>query len=337
MKKVAVVGFGFMGRMHYGIWSKLKGVKVAAVCDSNLAQITQNAKGNISGSFSGKLPESTKVYADFDEMIATEKLDVVDITLPTPLHPVMAIKALSKDLNVLCEKPMAIDAKTCDKMIKAAAKSKGKLMIAQCVRYFAQYAWLKDLVDSGKYGKVVAADFTRLSAAPKWTNNGPSWFLDEAKSGGVILDLHLHDTDYIRHVFGMPKTVSTLASLHADGWMRHSATNFGYDNMVVTSSSSWAMSSSFAWESGFRVVFEQAVVVANTHSDKPTLVYPEKGKPFEPKFKAKDGYEEEIKAFLAYLNGKLGEVPVSPESARDSVAIVDAERKSAKTGKVVTL
>lgn len=339
MKKldVAIVGFGFMGRTHYGVWKKLRTARVKCVCDSNLAQITAKTKGNLAVADDSALPPSVKVYSDFEEMLAKEKLDAVDITLPTPLHPVMAEKALARGINVLCEKPMAVDAKTCDRMIAAEKKSGAKLMVAQCVRYWPEYLVLKDYVASGKYGKVVAADFTRFSPAPAWNNGGKSWFLDESKSGGVALDMHLHDADFIHHLFGMPESVTSKSHLHADGWTDFISTAYGYPDKVVTSSSSWAMAPSFVWESGFRVVFEKAVVSLNTHIENPFTVYPSEGKPFHPKTPKASGYETEIKTFAAWLAGDGKAEPVTAKSARDSVAIVDAERKSARTGKTVRL
>jgi predicted dehydrogenase len=94
------------------------------------------------------------------------------------------------------------------------------------------------------------------------------------------------------------------------------------------------MSKSFVWESGFRVVFEKAVAVLNTHSSPAFTVYPEKGKPFTPKVPKINGYEREIKEFAAWISGGKA-APVTAKSARDSVAIVDAERKSAKIGRSV--
>lgn len=336
MKKlnVAIVGFGFMGRTHYGVWKKLRNVRVACVCDSNLAQITAKTKGNLDVADNSDLPPDVRVYESFDRMLDSESLDAVDITLPTPLHPDMTVKALSKGVNVLCEKPMAIDAKTCDRMIAAGKKSNACLMIAQCVRYWPEYRVLKGYIDSGKYGAVIAADFTRFSPAPGWNRAGKCWFLDESKSGGVALDMHLHDTDEIHHLFGMPESVSSKSHLHKDGWTDFIATTYSYPDKVVTSSSSWAMAPSFVWEAGFRVVFEKAVAVFNSHGNPAFVVYPGKGRPFTPKVPEDSGYEREIKEFAAWISGMEAN-PVTAESARDSVAIVDAERKSAKLGRPV--
>lgn len=336
-RKVAIVGFGFMGRTHYGIWRKLSGASVVAVCDSNLSQITAKVKGNLDTADNSALPKSVKVYADFDEMLAKESLDIVDVTLPTPFHPVMAEKALARGLDVLCEKPMAIDARTCDRMLAAQKKHGGLLFVAQCVRFWPEYTVLKEYVESGRYGKVVSADFYRYSPRPGWNNGGKSWFLDESKSGGVALDFHLHDTDFIHFLFGMPKSVTSTSHVGEGGWTDYISTSYGYDGMVVTSSCSWAMAPTFSFEAGFRVVFEKAVVMHDGLLKEPFLVYPEKGRPFAPKVPKMSGYEAEIRHFLAMASGGKVRPVVTAKDARNSVAIVDAERKSARIGRTVKL
>ena len=338
MKKVAIVGFGFMGRTHYGNWKKVKGAKVAAICDSNLAQLTNKVKGN--GSCADDSTDFTgiEIFSDFDEMLSKCKCDIVDITLPTPLHPRMVVAALAAGKDVISEKPMAVDAKACDTMLAAARKAKGKLMIAQCLRFQAEHVYVKNLIESGKYGKVVSADFSRVSMTPGWSaGGGKSWFLDEAKSGGVALDLHIHDTDLVNWWFGRPKAVSSHAQRRADGVMVHIATSYLYQDKVVSAVGNWGAVPSFVFEASFRVMFERAVVVCDTRRTPSFVVYPDKGKPFTPKFRNADGYFNELKAFLAWTADASAKSPFEAKAARDSVAIVDAEKKSAKTGKVVKL
>ena len=337
MKKVAITGFGFMGRTHYGNWKKVKGAKVIAICDSNLAQLSNKVKGN--GSCADDSTDFTgiEIYSDFDEMLAKCKCDIVDITLPTPLHPRMVAAALAAGKDVLSEKPMAVDAKTCDAMLAAARKSKGRLMNAQCLRFQGEHVYVKNLIDSGKYGKVISADFSRVSMTPGWSAGGKSWFLDESKSGGVALDLHIHDTDLVNWWFGRPKAVSSQAHRRADGVMDHIATSYLYPDKVVSAVGNWGAVQSFVFEASFRVMFERAVVVCDTRRTPSFAVYPDKGKPFAPKLRCADGYCNELKAFLEWTGGKSAKSPFEAKEARDSVAIVDAEKKSAKTGKVVKL
>ena len=102
MKKVAIVGFGFMGKTHYGAWKKCRGAKVVAICDANLSQLTAKVQGNIKGAADNTaVPKSVRVYEDFDAMLAAGGFDIVDITLPTLLHPKTTITALKAGYHVL--------------------------------------------------------------------------------------------------------------------------------------------------------------------------------------------------------------------------------------------
>lgn len=339
LKRVAIVGFGFMGRMHYGNWKKMKGAKVVALCDKDTSQFTAAIQGgNVKGADASTDFGEAVIYDDFDRMLSEAKPDVISLTLPTKLHVPLTLKALQAGVSVLCEKPMALNAADCEKMIKAAQKAPNgaKLMIAQCLRFWPSYVFLKQLVDSKKYGKVIAASFRRFSAPPGW-NKGKSWFLDESRSGGVALDLHIHDTDIVNFLFGMPKSVTSTAAYGADGAMRYISSLYDVGGAAVTAEGSWAMTQTMGFEASYIVTFEKAVVILDAKREKPLCVYPEKGEAFVPQLAAGEGYEYEIKWFLDMLNGKKVACVTTPEQSRDSVKIVDAEKKSAKSGKPVRI
>ena len=330
MKKVAIVGFGFMGKTHYGAWKKCRGAKVVAICDSNLAQLTAKVQGNIKGvADNTAVPKSVRVYDDFGRMLAAGGFDIVDITLPTVLHPQMTVAALGAGYHVLCEKPMALGLKDCDRMLAAAKKAKRELLVAQCVRFFPEYAYVRELVKSGRYGKVVTADFTRFIAPPKWSPKGADWFFDEKQSGGVLFDVHIHDADYVAGTFGRPEKVRTTAHRNARGFIDHTTTTYFYKDTFVTSDSSFAPAASLVWEGSGRVFFEKATVYFGPFYKQPLTVYPEEGKPFAPKLAKETGYEAEVRYFLGQVEGRRQEQVLTAKDARDSVALVLAERRSA--------
>lgn len=336
MKKVAIVGFGFMGKTHYGAWRKCRGAKVVAVCDSNLAQLTAKVVGNIKGAADNTaLPKSVKVWSDFGEMLAAGGIDVVDITLPTPLHAPMSVRALESGCDVMCEKPMALTLSECDRMLAAAKKAHRRLFIAQCLRFSPDYAYLADLIRSGRYGKVVAAEFTRFMTAPGWSATGKSWILDESKSGGLYVDAHIHDADYILSVFGQPKAVLSKCHRCKDGYVDHLVTSYDYpDGKVVTASSSFAAKKSLMFDAAARVFFEKATVYLGGAYVKPMVVYPDEGKPFSPRLANRTCYEEEIRRFSKWIEGSGG-LPLAAADARASLKLVLAERKSAVVGQKV--
>lgn len=339
MKKVAIVGFGFMGKTHCAAWKKCRGAKVVAICDSNLAQLTAKVSGNIKGATDGAaVPKSVKVYDDFGRMLSAGGFDIVDITLPTLLHPAMTIAALKAGYHVLCEKPMALDLKDCDRMLAAAKAAKRQLLIAQCVRFFPENAYLRDLVKSGRYGKVIAADFSRFIAPPKWSPKGADWFFDETKSGGVLFDVHIHDADYILGTFGRPQAVTTVVHRNRGGFVDHTSTTYRYkDDVIVTSDGSFAAAASFVWEATGKVFFEKATVTFGPFNRNPIMVYPNEGKPFVPKLATATGYEAEIRYFLRQVEtGRPGET-LTARDAREAVALVQAERRSARIGRTVRI
>lgn len=339
LKRVAIVGFGFMGRMHYGCWKKVEGAKIVALCDKDTSQFKAPIQGgNLKGADASVDFGDAAIYDDFDQMLAEAKPDIISLTLPTTLHVPLTVKALNAGVSVLCEKPMALDAVSCETMINAAknAPNGAKLMVGQCLRFWPAYVYLKELINTKKFGKVIAASFRRYSAPPGW-GKGKSWFLDEKKSGGVALDLHIHDTDIIQYLFGVPKSVTSTASYNSEGTMLYISTLYNVGSPAVTAEGSWAMTPTLGFEAGYVVTFEKAVVILDAKRPKPLCVYPMDGAPFEPKLPEGDGYAFEIQWFMDTLCGKKVDLITTPEQSRDSVRIVDAEKQSAKTGNTINL
>ncbi len=321
MTRIAIAGFGFMGRMHYGNWKKMRGAKVVAICDANLAQLTRVTGGNLGVGATDTDFTGVAVYDDFAKMLSAGGFDAVDVTLPTPLHPDMSIAALKAGCHVLCEKPMALSVKDCDRMLAAARRARRTLLVAHCLRFWPEYVALKRIVDSGRYGNVVAASFRRSSPAPD--PKGPhGWFLDERQSGGCLLDMHIHDADMIRFLFGEPKGLHVAAHRRRDGLLDHVEISYAYPGKVVTGSVSWAVANTLGFEAAFRVVLDRATVVFDAKRKVPFEVYPATGKPFVPKISSRNAYEAEQRYFLDLIGGKADESILCARDARETVALV---------------
>ena len=271
------------------------------------------------------------VPTDIAPMLAEMKPDIVDVTLPTRFHADAAIAALEAGADVICEKPMALDVKACDRMMAAAKVAGRKLMIAQCLRFASEYRLLKDLVVSGKYGSVVSANFSRLTAPPQTNDGRESWFFDETLSGGLALDLNIHDADVVRWLFGNPKGVTSRVHRRKTGSVDHLFVIYDYPNAVVTTEASWAAAPSFAFQFGYRVMFERATVVYDPWRKEPLFIYPVKGKPVAPKLKGGSAYAEEIRRFFSWTAGRAQTTPVENTDIRASIALIAAERKSSAT------
>ena len=336
MLRVGVVGFGFMGRMHFRCWDARDDAQVVAVCDANpnIKEDTQRAVGNIDGAASAIDFTGIEVYTDFDTMIEQANLDAISLTLPTYLHTEFSGRALSRGVNVLCEKPMALTTADCDRMIEVADKSGKVLQIGHCLRFWPEYTKAKEIVDSGQYGKVVAAMFQRLGSPPGWSLD--NWFVDEQRSGGVALDLHIHDTDFVQYLFGMPKAVCSHAAKGAQGQVIHIVTQYVYgDDQVITAEGGWGMTPGFGFEMSFNLIMEKATIVYDLTRDPALRVCPAEGEVFTPEVAADDGYVRQIDHFAKVIQGRKVPEVITLAQSRDSVKIVEAERRSVDTHKQI--
>lgn len=337
MINVGIVGLGFMGKMHFRCYQALKDVQIVAVCDTDPQKLQGGAgeAGNVAGAEQPLDLTGVKTYTDFDAMLSDVRLDVVSIALPTYLHREYTIRALEAELNVLCEKPMALDLEQCDAMIAAAEKSGKILQVGHCIRFWPQYAETKRIIDSGRYGNVKAASFRRLSLTPTWS--WQNWILKEEKSGGAILDLHIHDADFIHYLFGLPKSVFSR-SAQGPGGCDHVITTYAYDDAkAVTAEGGWIMTNTFGFEMSFNIVLEKAVIVFDITRDPLFKVCPEDGDTFTPEVAPGDGYSIEIAHFVDKISGRSAESILTPHQSRESVRLVLKEKESALNQKEVCL
>jgi predicted dehydrogenase len=337
MIKVGIVGFGFMGRTHYRCWKALKDVEITAICEVNpkTAKDVKKTIGNIGPTEDSIDLGRVELYDNLDKMLEKARLDAVSITLPTYLHADSSIKSLSAGLHVLCEKPMALNVEDCQIMIEAAEQSKKILQIGHCVRFWPEYALTRNIVKNRKYGRVIAATFQRLGAAPTWSAD--NWLMDEQLSGGMALDLHIHDTDFVRYLFGMPHAVYSTGAINDEGKLVHIVTQYIYDNdKVVTAEGGWSMMPAFGFQMSFNVAMEKATIVYDLTRNPTLRLCPVDGEAYTPKLPAGDGWSLEIEHFAKMIHGEKIEQVITPAEAMDSVQIVEAEKKSAaKREKVI--
>lgn len=330
MIKVGILGYGGIARSHRNAYEMLaeKGapVELVALCDINPAQFTNLVTINQGGADTG-IRKEYHTYTSLDDMLANEQLDTVDICLPTFLHCEYAVKLLKLGYNVQCEKPMGLDEAECKQILAAEQESGKKLMIGMCLRFDGAYTALKAIIDDGRYGKVNSAHFDRLGSLPGW-GSFEGWYRDPARSGGVAMDLHIHDVDMIRFLFGEPKAVSSIATnckVHSTTIASH----FYYDDVLVSAIADWGRAATAQFEARYRVNFDHATVVCE-HGV--ITVYPEEGEPFPLDF---DNYEHmatEIEYFARVTLGELENTVNTPASAAATVRLVRKTMESADLG-----
>lgn len=335
MIKVGLVGVGAMGSGHLANYLRLMkegaDVKLVAVCDIRPEQLErkENSDLNIEIKQESFAAEYNK-YTDFKEMMAKEEMDYIDFAVPTYLHAEMAIAAMENGFNVLSEKPMALNVAECERMIETAMRTDKLLMVAQCLRFWPAYEQLKKLVDSGEWGKVVSAMFFRGGATPIWSYQ--DWLRKKEKSGGCLLDQHIHDVDMINWLFGTPEYVSTSAvnTIPGSGYDAVSTNYYYADGKVINAQDDWTINGDgFGFEMIFRVNFEKGAAVLTRDGFK---LMPVDGKAYTPDMPEDDGYYREMCYFLDCLkNGKKPETCL-PTSTMETIRIAWAEVESAEKG-----
>lgn len=335
--RVGICGLGFMGKMHFDTYASMKGVKVVAIADCDPKKRKgdwSSIVGNIAAKGKGPNLKGVTMYATCEELINDPNIDVVDITLPTSEHARYALKSLKAGKPTICEKPMARTTKQARDMAAMSKKTGAPLFVGHCIRFWPEYVEAKKIIDSGKYGKVVAAQFTRFSLRPTWSSN--NWLMDSAKSGGAALDLHIHDADYITYLFGMPDAVMAHGAGADKKRIDHILATYFFKkhkDALITAEGGWMYTPGFGFEMKFRIQLEKATILMGHGSAgaKLSICLPN-GKVLMPKVGAGDGYSQELSYFMNCVKKQIPSVIVTPESSAASVTLIEAEMASAKAG-----
>ncbi len=197
--KIGIIGVGGISESHIAGYRKNPNVELYAFCDINEERL--KAKG--------EKYCVTRLYTDVNEMVKNEKLDAVSVCTWNCAHAKCSIAALNAGINVLCEKPMAMNAIEAEEM-KAAAEKSGKLLMVGFVRrYGNDMKILKDFIDTDFFGDMYYAKANYI----RRNGNPGGWFCDKSRSGGgPLIDLGVHVIDFVRYALGNPKPVSVYAA-----------------------------------------------------------------------------------------------------------------------------
>ncbi len=187
--RVGLVGAGFMGVTHAAGWAETDAEFVGIVAETT-AEATALAK-----------QYSLKIYPDLASMLPD--VGVVDICTPTHLHHQMTLQAAAAKKDIICEKPLGRHLADAQAIVNAVEAAGVRLFVAQVVRFFPQFARAKSVIDSGAIGKPGVIRTIRAGSFPRvggtFTSNV---YADFNKSGGVILDVGIHDIDFQRWCCG---------------------------------------------------------------------------------------------------------------------------------------
>lgn len=346
MIRVGIAGIGFMGWIHYVAYQKVKGVKLAAVCTRDPKKLAGDWRG-IQGNFG---PRGEKVdlsavakYSDLAGLLGDPSIDLVDLCLPPNLHCEAAIAALRAGKHVFVEKPMALTAADCDKMVKAAAKAGKQILVGHVLPLLPEYAFARKAIAGAQYGKLLGGHFKRVISDPLWLKD----FFDPAKVGGPLVDLHVHDAHFIRLIFGMPTAVTSQGRLRGDV-VEYCVSQFQFADptLVVSSASGVVNQQGRPFTHGFEIhlekatlYFDLAVLAGGKLQITPLTLLDNKGRAEQPVLPAGDpmltAFEAEIKEVAQSLASGRPSSLLSGDLARDAIVLCHKQTQAVRSEKTV--
>ena len=340
MINVGIVGLGFMAAAHIKAYRQLAGARIAALCNPSGRHLDgdfSGVSGNVGDNEAVKLDMGeVKAFRNYAELLADPAIQLIDLCAPTLAHPELAIAALKAGKHVLCEKPLARTSAQARQIVQAASEAKSFFMPAMCMRFWPEWAWVKKAIDEQTFGKVLGARFRRVAQRPGW---GHQHFLLGEKSGGALLDLHIHDVDFVQYCFGRPRAVYATGYSKFSGAIDHVVAQYQVaSGAAVYAEGAWAMTEGFGFSMTYTVNFENATADFDAARGADALKLFEPGK--EPRTipgGGEDGYVGELKYLLESIRTGSPPTIVTAQDGQSAVEICEAEERSIKTGQVIQL
>jgi myo-inositol 2-dehydrogenase / D-chiro-inositol 1-dehydrogenase len=324
--RVGVVGAGFMGETHLAAWAAEGNPAVVFDLEPTRAAAVAGRSG-------------AEVAGSLEELLGS--VDVVDVCTATHRHAEVAIAAARAGRHVICEKPLARTLADADAIVSASAEAGVRLFVAHVVRFFPEYAAARQQVVEGAIGEPAVLRLKRASFRPRHPPD--HWFFDPARSGGMIVDLMIHDFDYARWVAGDVVAVHCrsvgverpeLAIDHAVAILTHAS------GAISQVTGSWAYPPP-TFRTSLEIAGSHGLIEFDSAADPPIVSYlqPQTGDeaglvglPASPL--AEDPYRLELREFhRSILDGTPARV--AAHDGLEALRIALAADASARTGQVV--
>jgi predicted dehydrogenase len=196
--RIGIVGTGTMAEVHAAAWHTV-GPEIAGCSSLNLAQAEAFGQRH-----------NIRAFASYDDLV--NNVDIVDICTPTATHKPLVLTAAKAGKHVICEKPIALTVEDAQAMIEACRGV--RFFIGMVLRFFPQYRAAKQLVAAGRIGKPGVLRLKRVSYVPQKPD---AWYFNDALSGGMVVDLMIHDFDYARWLAGEVERVYALKTHAGSG------------------------------------------------------------------------------------------------------------------------
>jgi UDP-N-acetylglucosamine 3-dehydrogenase len=200
--RFGMIGAGGMARVHASVLSRIPGVTVAAFADPQMPPAGRELAQQL----------GADILTTPEALLARSDIDAIVVAVPTDLHCDLVVQAARAGKHVMSEKPLARTVEQGERMLQEADKAGVKLAVGHVVRYFPEYAAAQASVARGDVGTPGVVRAARGGAFPARPGG---WFGDFARSGGVVLDVMIHELDWLIWTFGSVERVYARGLLNA--------------------------------------------------------------------------------------------------------------------------
>ncbi len=262
--KIGVIGCGGMGITHLlSLKTLAAGYDIEVIA---IADVREAAREKALEVWPGAI-----AFGDGMELLEAMRVEMVLICLPSYLHTRYAVKAMETGVHVFLEKPVCLREEDCKLLLKTQEETGARVLVGQVVRMMDEYRYLKELIDDKSYGKLHSITMWRLSGMVDWGYE--NWFRDMKRSGSVVLDLHIHDVDFLRYILGEPDSIHVNARKNIEGMPEQVITEYRFKDVIASAEAIWDNPKGFPFEAGFRAVFEEATLVFNSNGKDKIIEY----------------------------------------------------------------
>lgn len=176
--KFGIIGFGFMGHVHASTLAKLEEADLVAVCDIDGEKLTD-------------APEGVKVCSDMDELLTIKEIDAVILSISNHVHKEAVFKAAKAGKHILLEKPAALSVEEFDEMMEVVKECGVKFSVHQQRRFDKDFRVSKEVYDNNMIGDV----YTIQTMLYGINGNMHDWHVFKKYGGGMLFDWGVHLID----------------------------------------------------------------------------------------------------------------------------------------------
>lgn len=324
--KIAVIGIGKLGQRHLNVWSQQENVEVVGIVARDQSKLQE-----VAGRY------GLTAFTSLKDLLAETDVDVVDICTPTDTHVEFVKLAAEAKKHIICEKPLALTSAEAEEMIHICEQNNVQLLVGHTLRFFPEYENAKNQIENGAIGR---PGVIRMSRGVPYPTKEREWYTEERRSGGLFLDLGIHEFEWIQSTFGDVQRVMAKHVKHTE--QSGKSIEYGLvtlrmvDGTIVQVELSWAETK---FRSSFEITGNKGMITYNYDDSNPVILdlHEEESQVTLPKsMLGRDPYVRQMEHFIQCLTGKTDPV-VTADDALQAIRIAEAVKKSAEEGQPVTL